>query len=76
MSEEQKFLKIMLLSLKAGLNARQLTIISHSLFSQPLDNLLISLLDGLRLVELNHHLIQPVFQESDGATHRIFLKES
>lgn len=75
-SQQQKFLKIVLFPLEAGLNARQLTIITHSFLSQPLDYLLVGLLDGLRLVELYHHLVQPIFQESDGATHGVLLQKS
>lgn len=76
MGQQQKLLKIVLFPLEAGLDTGQLAVITHSFFPQPLDDFLVGLLDGLCLVELDHHLIQPIFQEPDGATHGILLKKS
>lgn len=76
MGQQQKLLKIVLFPLETSLDTGQLTVITNSFFPQPLDDFLVSLLDGLRLIELNHHLIQPIFQEPDGTTHGVLLKES
>ena len=72
-SQKQQFLKIMFLSFEAVLNSSKLTIVAHPLFLQPLDDLLVGLLDGLSLVVLDHDLVESVLKNSDGPHHGIFL---
>lgn len=62
MGQEKKLLEVMLFALEAVLDACQLAIIAHSLLLEPPHYFFIGLLDCLRLIELDHHFVQPVFE--------------
>jgi hypothetical protein len=66
----------MLLSLEASLDGCQLTIIANSFFLESLDDLIISLLDGLSLIVLDHHLIEPVLEQTYSPHHGVFFNVS
>jgi hypothetical protein len=66
----------MLFPLETTLNRCQLTIIAHSFLFESLNDLLVSLLDGLRLIVLDHHLIQPILQNADGSHHWVLFNET
>jgi len=76
MCEQQQFLKILLLSLQAGLNCSQLTIIPNSFFLESFDYSLIRLLNTLCLIVLDHNFIQAIFQNSNISHQRTFLNVS
>ena len=76
MGQKKQFLEIVLFSLEAVFDGGQLTVVAHSFLLEPLDDLLIGLLDGLGLVVLDHHLIEPVLQDADGSHHGVFLDEA
>ena len=67
MRHEHQLLQVLLLRLEGALDRRQLVVEADSFLLEPLDDLLVRLVDTLRLVVLDHGLVQPVFQCPDVA---------
>lgn len=70
MRHEHQLLQVLLLRLEGALDRRQLVVEADSFLLEPLDDLLVRLVDALRLVILDHGLVQPVFQCPDVARER------
>lgn len=64
-SQQQKFFEITLFAFEASLNRSYLVVVTHSLFLQPLDDLLVGLPNGVRLVILDHGLVQPTLKNAN-----------
>ena len=56
--------------LERALNRRELVVEAYSLLLEPLDDLLVRFVDALRLVVLDHCLVQAVLQRPDIARQR------
>mmetsp|Transcript_26634 Transcript_26634/g.58383 ORF Transcript_26634/g.58383 Transcript_26634/m.58383 type:complete len:264 (-) Transcript_26634:320-1111(-) len=68
---EQQFVKIALLGAQRALDRPELVVEVDPLVLEPLDDLVVGLADGLRLVELDHGLVEPVLERPDLAQLRI-----
>ena len=70
---EEELLVVVLLRLERRLDRAQLVVEVDALLLQPLDDLVVRLADRLRLVVLDHRLVQPVLERADLAHQRVRL---
>ena len=74
--QQKQLLKVVLFAFEAVFDAGELTVVAYSFLLEPPHNLFIGLLDGLGLVELDHHLVEPVLQEAGSPHHGILFEEA
>jgi hypothetical protein len=73
MGEQKQLFEIVLLSLEASLDGCQLAIVPNSFFFESLNDLVVGLLDGLSLIVLDHHFIEPILKQAYSFHHGVFF---
>lgn len=76
MGKQQKLFEVVLLILQTPFYGCKLIVVTHSLLFQSLYYLLIRLANGLGFIILDHHFVQPVFQDPNVLDQWAFLNKS